>query len=138
MMKYWEGRGKKTSLVERVEEFFDVRNVDDVVGLFYKRLLSKEKIASFSRRFMEAVEEGDDVAREILYENLEELVEGIIILSRKLRTSYISYTDGMFNSCLYKRVFQELLGRYNLSLKEKTLSCGRSASHGFEPCGESE
>jgi len=122
VMKYWEGRGRKTSLVEKIEKFFNVKSVDDVVELFYQHSPSKEKVASFSRFFMEAVEEGDDVAKDILYKNLEELIEGIIALSRKLRTSYISYTGGMFNSYLYKRVFQEILGRYGLGLKEKTLS----------------
>jgi len=122
VMKYWEGRGRKTKLEKKIREFFKVKDVDDIINLFYQRSISKNIIASFSRVFMEVVEEGDPVAEDILLRNLEELSEGVIVLSKKLKTKYVSYTGGMFDSWIYKRNFQKILKRYNINLKDKMLS----------------
>src|SRR4051812_21274357 len=79
-----DGRGPKTGLSERAEEYFRVSSVDHLITAIYAPTMDNSRIAGFARCVVETAQDGDAVALEIIYEAGRELGTAAAAVMRKL------------------------------------------------------
>src|SRR5581483_1673993 len=93
-------RGPKTSLTKAACDFFQVASPDDLSTAIYAPSMTNDRIAAFSNRVIEAAEDGDQVAREILQEAGIELGRAAIAVMRKLKMEQerfqVTFIGGVF------------------------------------------
>ncbi len=117
-LRYFEGRERRSILIDKLEERFGIESFEDVLRLIYVEKLEKNEIASFAPYLIEAVSEGDEIARKILTSNLEKLSEGVFYLSRKLDVSKVVGFGGLFDSEIYRETFERILSSGGLKLEK--------------------
>ena len=61
-LRFFDGRGPQTRLVDRVLDFYDLKSVESLPALVYDRGLAKDEIAGFAVCVCEEAEKGDKVA----------------------------------------------------------------------------
>lgn len=93
-------RGPKTSLTDAACGFFQVATPDDLATAIYAPSMTNDRIAAFSKVVIEAAQEGDEVAREILKDAGKELGRAAITVIRKLKMEQerfqITFVGGVF------------------------------------------
>lgn len=97
-----DGRGKPTILSEKAVQYFRVQNVEDVGTAIYAANMTNERIAGFARYVIEAAQEKDKVAIQLLDEAGRELGLAAIAVIQKLKLQkkmfVVSYVGGIFNA----------------------------------------
>jgi N-acetylglucosamine kinase-like BadF-type ATPase len=78
-----DGRGPQTLLLERILQHWQLQQADDIIGEVYGND-DKAKIARLSSYVLQAEQDGDPVAHEIIQYNLDELVLVVRSVSIKL------------------------------------------------------
>jgi N-acetylglucosamine kinase-like BadF-type ATPase len=78
-----DGRGPQTLLLERILQHWQLQQADDIIGEVYGND-DKAKIARLSSYVLQAEQDGDPVAHEIIQYNLDELVLVVRSVSTKL------------------------------------------------------
>jgi N-acetylglucosamine kinase-like BadF-type ATPase len=93
-------RGPKTCLVAAACEYFQVAAPDDLATAIYAPSMTNERIAGFSKRVIDAAENGDSVSREILTQAGVELGKAAATVIRKLKmeqeTFQVTFVGGVF------------------------------------------
>lgn len=97
-----DGRGPKTSLTEAACEFFQVATPDDLSTAIYAPTITNDRIAGFSKLVIQAAEEGDEVAREILKDAGKELGRAAVTVIHKLKMDQerfqVAFIGGVFSA----------------------------------------
>lgn len=95
-----DGRGPKTSLSQAACEFFQVATPDDLSTAIYAPTITNDRIAGFSKPVIQAAQEGDTVAREILREAGAELGKAAVTVIHKLKLDnerfQVAFIGGVF------------------------------------------
>ncbi|MGJ8455509.1 N-acetylglucosamine kinase [Pseudothermotoga sp. U03pept] len=121
VMKYWEGRGKPTSLVCHVEKVFDLHSIDDVLRYFYVEKHPKSHLASFAPFVLRCAEEGDEVAQTVVKRCIAELVDAVEPVLKRVGSDFLSYTGGLFNNSYFLRTVENSLQDLNVNFTEPSL-----------------
>jgi N-acetylglucosamine kinase-like BadF-type ATPase len=95
-----DGRGPATSLTQAACEFFQVTTADDLSTAIYAPTITNDRIAGFSRHVIQAAEDGDDIAREILRDAGKELGRAAVTVIHKLKMEQerfqVAFIGGVF------------------------------------------
>lgn len=84
-VRYRDGSGPATSLLDAVTRVFHLRVIEDLQELFYGKPLTKAEVAAFARHVADAASAGDVVARSIFKLAAEELATQLQAPIRVLR-----------------------------------------------------
>jgi N-acetylglucosamine kinase-like BadF-type ATPase len=108
----YDGRGPKTTLVERIKQFFNVEDLLDIVTIIYRiDLTDISKIALLAKIVDEEAEKGDEIARSIMVKAGEELALATYNVAQKLDMLNESIIVGgvcsVFNSRIVRKIFEE-------------------------------
>jgi len=121
VMKYWEGRGKPTSLVYHLEKAFDLHSIDDVLRYFYVEKHPKGHVASFAPFVLRSAEEGDEVAQMVVKRCIAELVDSVKPILKRVGSDFLSYTGGLFNNSYFLGTVKISLQDVNVNFTEPSL-----------------
>jgi N-acetylglucosamine kinase-like BadF-type ATPase len=95
-----DGRGRETNLADAALSYFNVATADDLLVAIYAPGMTNDRIAGFGKCVIETVEDGDDVAREIVIAAGRELGIAAAAVIRKLRLGrerfQVGYVGGVF------------------------------------------
>jgi N-acetylglucosamine kinase-like BadF-type ATPase len=95
-----DGRGPKTSLSEAACEYFQVTTADDLSTAIYAPTITNDRIAGFSKLVIQAAQDGDEVAREILREGGAELGKAAVSVIHQLKLDHerfqVAFVGGVF------------------------------------------
>lgn len=83
-MRSYDGREKETKILEYLTEHFKVKHPYDIIPIVYSASYRKPDIAALTLIGVKAAQEEDQVAREIMQEAAEGLVEMVQALEAKL------------------------------------------------------
>lgn len=84
-LKVKEGRAKNTKLVKEVLRYFKVSDVEEIIDLIVIGRVSVREIASLTPIVVKLAEEGDEVAKEIIMNAINELVDMVVLAVKRLR-----------------------------------------------------
>ena len=136
VMKFWDGIGPYTPLVDGLIKYFKVHSVDDVIELFYAKKVKRNQVAAFSPNVINIARRGDFIAEGIVRKNIQKLLSGVGSVKMRINDDYVSYAGGMFNSSYYKNVVKEELKIMGFELNEPILSpIGGALFMGFSELG---
>ena len=95
-----DGRGQKTVLGKAACDYFNVGGVDDLLIAIYAPGVTNDRIAGFGKFVIEAAQDDDKVAREIVAEAGRELGIAATAVIRRLRMErerfQVAYVGGVF------------------------------------------
>jgi N-acetylglucosamine kinase-like BadF-type ATPase len=108
----YDGRGPKTTLVERIKQFFNVEDLLDIVTIIYRTDLTDiSKIALLAKIVDEEAEKGDEIARSIMVKAGEELALATYNVAQKLdmlnESIIVGGVGSVFNSRIVRKIFEE-------------------------------
>lgn len=83
-LKFHDGRGQRTILLQRLYDFYQVENGRDLIEKVYQSHSPKHEISSVSKIVFQAVRDGDAVAKEIINKISKEICISIVTLYDKL------------------------------------------------------
>lgn len=112
----YDGRGRYTSLVDRLKQYYGVRDLLEIMDVVYSReCVTPGEIAKLSRLVDEEARKGDEVAREIMVGAGRELAAAAISVARKLnvidKKVLVGGVGNVFNSQIVREVFKEEVKR---------------------------
>lgn len=112
-LRAFDGRGPKTSLTHRIVHALGCAGVDELVGCIYREKAPRPLIASLAPVVIDAANDGDAVANEILADAAREHVQAILAVYRVLHFDGevpVVASGGLFsaNDELARRVRHEL------------------------------
>lgn len=84
VMRYYDGRGKKTILKDKVLKQLNFTDCQEIIGYVYDETRSKSDIAKLAPIVFEAARQGDDTALKIIDEAVNELGEITETVARQL------------------------------------------------------
>lgn len=126
--KYFDGRAPETKLFRLVQENFGINTPEDLIRKVYQENLDFATVAPF---VIQAAEEGDEICREILRKEAEELVLHIKAIKDKIRvrTVYIAFIGGLLSSDNYyskllRKVILQKIEGVNVILPEHSPAYG--------------
>lgn len=90
-VKSFDGRGPKTQLEARVCQHFQVDSIDLVKPAVYQPPLLKPEVSAVSLLCFQAVQDGDQVAQEILEEAASELAAHVVAVATRLQLTERSF-----------------------------------------------
>jgi len=110
----YDGRGPETLITKMIVEELYLANVEELIGLFYGAESSPRRIAGLYPLVLEAAEEGDAVASNLLEKAASALVKTAVAVIRRLEMQSsifpIALSGGVFrNSPRLRNSFQRLL-----------------------------
>jgi len=107
IIKTEEGRCTNTSLSNILMNSFNINNLKELVSFVYQDKLPREKIASLAPLVIEAMANGDQVAKQIIETGCDELILMIKVIAKKLnyQKKEIAVTGGLFNNSLFYDLF---------------------------------
>lgn len=82
---FYDGIGKKTSLLKSFLKFYRLASVEDALNLFYQNKLSKDEIAAFSKCVYAEACNGDRLAKQIFKDAGTRLGISTITIVKKLK-----------------------------------------------------
>ena len=97
--RYFDGRGEKTVLLEKIIEAYQLNTIEDV-SIVIRNSTDSPRIASLAPEVMEAAKEGDNVAKRIIEEMIEEMNLSIKAAAHRSgikKNLKVVLVGGMFN-----------------------------------------
>ncbi|MFD1039739.1 N-acetylglucosamine kinase [Virgibacillus byunsanensis] len=83
-LKAYDGRGADTMLLNMMYQYFDVTNPRDLIETIYAKETPKNEISPLSKIVLEAYQQHDAVAKDLLIDVVDELSNSIKTLYKKL------------------------------------------------------
>ena len=97
-----DGRGFATSMTDLLCQEYDMCSPDDLPRFVYATTTHADDIARYGKLVIEAAQNGDEVAREILARGGSELAECVLAVARKLHMTdtdfAVAYVGGAFHA----------------------------------------
>lgn len=82
-VRYADGRGPQTALLDLVMQEWNLKRVDDIIGIIYPET-NASQVARLSRQVFQAARSGDAVARKIIDEGAQDLALHIAVVAKGL------------------------------------------------------
>lgn len=113
----YDGRGRYTTLINRISEFFNVNDLLDIVTEVYRmKPFDIGKIAAIATLVDEEAEKGDEVSREIMERAGMELALSAYSVAQKLNmiedNIIVGGVGSVFRSKIVNKVFEENIRRW--------------------------
>ncbi|RLE94755.1 MAG: ATPase [Thermoprotei archaeon] len=83
-LKAYDGRGEKTSLLDRIIEKYNLKQVEEIIDIFYRKGVSVTEVASLAKIVSEEALKGDKVAKMILEKAAKEIALHIVAVYKRL------------------------------------------------------
>ena len=97
-----DGRGPKTALTDSACAYFRVSNADDLVTAIYAPSITNERLAGFGKNVIDAAQQKDRIAQQIIAEAASELALAAITVIRSLRMErdkfQVAHVGGVFSA----------------------------------------
>lgn len=118
VMKAYDGRGKLTSISDKILRHLNLTDIDEIVQYVYSDINNKSKISNLSKLVIEAAEENDEVASSIIDNGIQELIDiTMTIVDKTKEPMNIALAGGIFdNSQFIKDKFLKELNVKNSQL----------------------
>ncbi len=84
-LRYYDGRGPETRLLEAIKAELGLKAVEDIIGVIYGRTIAFSRIASIAPLVSRLAKEGDKIAADILVRAGKELATLAVAIIRRLR-----------------------------------------------------
>ncbi len=101
-LKSHDGRGEKTLLTERIMNVLHLNNIEELVTLVYRQKMTPTQVASLFPVVLEAAQQNDEVAIELLRRAGKELGETTNAVIKQLRMQHlrvpIAVSGGLFRA----------------------------------------
>ena len=110
--KYYDGRGKETRLTDKVQKQFNISDQSELIIKVYSENLSIQDIAPL---VIESANEGDELCREILDQETNELLLHIMAMKQKLNEDKmkIVFIGGTItNDNAYSKMLREKIKKF--------------------------
>jgi len=130
----FDGRIGKTILIRKINDFFNVSTLKEIIPIIYKGYISPRKISELSKIVNEAAKEGDEIAQKIFDEASLELFVMIDVVASKIGLSptdtFKIYATGglMLNVELFRKKLEEYIiekyPRFQFSVKRVSNTVG--------------
>lgn len=113
-IRAYEKCAPDTAIFNECLEYFSVNNIYDLIDLYYEKKVSRKKTAAFARLVSKCCENGDEVARNILINEAEELSKTALGLLRdKSKDIAIGLWGGVFqNNMFFRHEFTDIMNRH--------------------------
>ncbi|EOD00087.1 N-acetylglucosamine kinase [Caldisalinibacter kiritimatiensis] len=119
VVRYYDNRGKKTILIDKVLKFLNMKSPDELISYVYGKNTTKSDIAKIAPIVCECALEGDEISQIILDQAVNSLVEmtsAVIDKSNfKDERITVSYNGGILNNASY--VQKEFIKRLKYQYK---------------------
>jgi len=113
----YEGTGEKTVLTRRAAEYFEIKELRDMIGRIYDPAFTPDRLAGFARYVISSADDGDKVSDGIIRRSMAKLAEQAYVLFRK--------APGVVRIGLYGGIFaHSTLAREAFSMTLKGLMPG--------------
>lgn len=80
-----DGRGESTSLLAKIKDHYNIRDIEELIPITYLRKLERQEIAAVSMIVAQAAREGDAVSRQLLSEAGREIALAVAAVVRGLQ-----------------------------------------------------
>jgi glucosamine kinase len=104
-LRWYDGRDEKTTLLEKVLEFYSIGSPDDMLHLVYKENLLKDKISAFAACMAEEAVKGDNVSINIFVEAGKELGRAAAAVANRLDICDKSFPVALIGSVFLSKAF---------------------------------
>jgi len=64
----YEGMGEKTALTDAVYRYFEIRDIPELINVFYSDEFSRSSVAGFAEKVFECSRCGDETAKQVILE----------------------------------------------------------------------
>lgn len=99
VMEFHDGRGRETKLTEKIKDFLEISELEEIIDFVYSKNTKKHHIAKLAPIVTELYEE-DEVARSIIEEAIEDLECLILTLVENMKKE--CFLLGLYGSVLVK------------------------------------
>lgn len=107
VFKYFDGRGLATSITDVLNNEFDVKDIDTLIGKFYNEKICPSKLAPY---VINEAEKEDEIAIHILEEQALELVKHVQVIQKKIPGKLkLSLMGGLFGNHFYSSLVKKLI-----------------------------
>jgi len=98
--KYFDGRGKETSLVNKISGQFDIQNSNQLINKIH---VENFDIAAIAKLVIDCADEGDDICKNILDQESDELLYHISALVEKMNVDQLdlSFSGSLLTNTNY-------------------------------------
>jgi len=97
-LRYYDGRGEKTTLLKRLLKCYGIDSPDEMLRLVYQENLSKDKISAFAAGMANEANKGDAVAKAVFEEAGRELGAAACAVARRLELTDAEIPVAMIGS----------------------------------------
>ncbi len=110
-VRAWDGRERDTQLVQAVMRYFKLRDLRELVPLFYRQGVPRHQVAGFAQKVVQIAERGDARAQIIVMQSAFALAEDAVACARGLfepnAPFRVALTGGMFRRrTLFRKTFE--------------------------------
>jgi N-acetylglucosamine kinase len=83
-LREYDGRGKRTVIRRRITEVLELKSTEDLIPLLYANPLSPGRVAALYPLILDAADDGDEVAGQLISDSAAALAEMGVATARKL------------------------------------------------------
>ncbi len=101
----------ETSLLGECLNYFSINNIYDLIDLYYEKTVSRKKTAAFARLVSKCCKNGDEVAKNILTDEAQQLSQTALgLLKDKNKDIAVGLWGGVFqNNTFFRNKFTDLM-----------------------------
>jgi len=108
-LREYDGRGERTVIRSKISEVLALKSTEDLIPLLYANPLSPGRVAALYPLILDAADEGDEVARQLIRESASALAEMGAATARKLdfggEKILVTTAGGVFRGQALRREF---------------------------------
>lgn len=106
-----EKSAPETEILGRCLEYFSIKNICELIGLYYEKTVSRKTTAAFAKEVYFCAENGDEVALNIIRSEAKELAKtSLALLNDKNKNTEIGLWGGVFqNNRIFRNEFASIL-----------------------------
>lgn len=110
VVEAFDGIGPKTALTDKLEKRLNITTTADVLDWYIVNKPSIHEVSDFAPLVIEAAEEGDEIARQLIDKSVKELGKAVIAVVRRLKMeeefNRVVMVGGLFESKYFRAVFE--------------------------------
>ncbi|MFW5787298.1 MAG: N-acetylglucosamine kinase [Halanaerobiales bacterium] len=110
-VKFSEGRGPATELLQIVKEKLDLTNLNELIPMVYDKKLPRKKIAKIAPSLIDQAGENDEVSKKILENGIDELIKMVLALVDDMdyKVNKFAVSGGLFQNKNFIKFFSNKL-----------------------------
>ncbi len=104
-LRWYDGRDQKTTLLEKLLDFYSICSPDDMLHLVYKENLAKDRISAFAACMAEEAVKGDRVSINIFNDAGKELGIAAAAVAKRLKMCNKTFPVALIGSVFLSKAF---------------------------------